>query len=144
MSSGLAICTVCTILFIVSARSFADIPIASHDIHTMDQVQSMDPETAQKLVDAARSNQMKNADALAADLESRTWKVMTMIDLDASAHHGELAGLKWSSAFAPPAHGDAVKEKDDSGRLPLAAVVANQAPLEVVQLLLDAHGDADG
>eukprot|EP01046_Picozoa_sp_COSAG06_P024420 COSAG06_NODE_1989_length_7901_cov_61.871203_6_plen_1247_part_01 len=24
------------------------------------------------------------------------------IDLDASAHHGELAGLKWSSAFAPP------------------------------------------
>eukprot|EP01046_Picozoa_sp_COSAG06_P060406 COSAG06_NODE_12841_length_1321_cov_19.211129_1_plen_429_part_10 len=27
---------------------------------------------------------------------------MSMIDLDASAKHGQLAGLKWSSAFSPP------------------------------------------
>ena len=28
--------------------------------------------------------------------------LIRLIDLDASANHGEMAGLKWSSAFAPP------------------------------------------
>ena len=36
------------------------------------------------------------------DLEKKTRPVITMIDLDASANFGDIVGLKWSSAFAPP------------------------------------------
>lgn len=69
---------------------------------TMHQVQSMEHNTAQRVVDYAKANGVEISDALAEDLETRRRIKIRMIDLDASARFGEIAGLKWSTAFAPP------------------------------------------
>ena len=91
--------------------------IEAAGLHNMSDVQGMRRDVAQKLIGAAESKEMNastlatgtprdkglsNASTLFADLEKKSRPVMKTIDLDASAHHNELAGKKWSSAYAPP------------------------------------------
>eukprot|EP01046_Picozoa_sp_COSAG06_P085912 COSAG06_NODE_32564_length_503_cov_45.121287_1_plen_157_part_10 len=52
---------------------------------------------------------------------------MSMIDLDASAKHDQLAGLKWSSAFAPPELASLIYEHEHKPLPPKAVAEEGEA-----------------
>eukprot|EP01045_Picozoa_sp_COSAG04_P017564 COSAG04_NODE_1562_length_6335_cov_34.922226_4_plen_815_part_00 len=76
--------------------------LAAFDGMAMLEVMEMDAEAAEAHVQAAEARNLTNVYKMRTDLEQKTRPVITMIDLDASANHGDPSGLKWSSAYSPP------------------------------------------
>ena len=52
-----------------------------------------------QFAEAKTLTNMPGLDKLRTDLDHKARLVIKMIDLDASANYGDVAGLKWSSAF---------------------------------------------